>query len=62
MMRRAVGAGARSGAPRPGHAGYVLWGLRGAKAILVYVALKPRDTTFLYKTFARAVTQSPGTI
>ncbi len=36
------------------HAGYVLSGLRGAKAILVYVALKPRDTTFLYKTFARA--------
>ena len=36
------------------HAGYVLAGVREAKAILVYVALKPRDTTFLYKTFARA--------
>jgi hypothetical protein len=36
------------------HAGYILSGIRGAQAILVYVALKPRDTTFLYKTFARA--------
>ncbi|MGA7760304.1 MAG: hypothetical protein WCA59_01075 [Candidatus Binataceae bacterium] len=36
------------------HAGYILAGLRKAKAILVYVALKPRDTTSLYKTFARA--------
>lgn len=36
------------------HAGYILAGVRKAKAILVYVALKPRDTTSLYKTFARA--------
>ncbi len=36
------------------HAGYILAGLRKAKAILVYVALKPRDTTSLYKTFSRA--------
>ncbi len=36
------------------HAGYILAGLREAKAILVYVALKPRDTTSLYKTFSRA--------
>ena len=34
------------------HAGYILAGLRGTKAILVYVALKPRDTTSLYKTFS----------
>ena len=36
------------------HAGYILAGLRDAKAILVYVALKPRDTTSLYKTFSPA--------
>ena len=36
------------------HAGYILAGIRKAQAILVYVALKPRDTTSLYKTFSRA--------
>jgi hypothetical protein len=36
------------------HAGYILAGLREARAILVYVALKPRDTTSFYKTFSRA--------
>ena len=35
------------------HAGYILAGLRRAQAILVYVMLKPRDTSSLYKTFTR---------
>lgn len=35
------------------HAGYILAGIRGAQAILVYVMLKPRDTSSLYKTFTR---------
>jgi hypothetical protein len=35
------------------HAGYILAGLRKAQAILVYVMLKPRDTSSLYKTFTR---------
>jgi len=35
------------------HAGYIGAGQVGARAILVYVMLKPRDTTFLYKTFSR---------
>jgi hypothetical protein len=35
------------------HAGYILSGIRGAQAILVYVMLKPRDTSSLYKTFTR---------
>jgi hypothetical protein len=35
------------------HAGYILAGLRSAQAILVYVMLKPRDTSSLYKTFTR---------
>lgn len=34
------------------HAGFILAGLRKAKAILVYVALKPRNTTRFYKTFS----------
>ena len=35
------------------HAGYILAGIRSAQAILVYVMLKPRDTSSLYKTFTR---------
>jgi hypothetical protein len=35
------------------HAGYILAGVRRAQAILVYVMLKPRDTSSLYKTFTR---------
>ena len=35
------------------HAGYILAGLREAKAIMVYVMVKPRDTSSLYKTFTR---------
>jgi hypothetical protein len=35
------------------HGGYILAGQRTTKAILVYVAFKPRDTTSLYKTFSR---------
>jgi hypothetical protein len=35
------------------HAGYILAGIRQAQAILVYVMLKPRDTSSLYKTFTR---------
>jgi hypothetical protein len=35
------------------HAGYILSGIREAQAILVYVMLKPRDTSSLYKTFTR---------
>jgi hypothetical protein len=36
------------------HGGYILAGLRSTSAILVYVAYKPRDTTWLYKNFSRA--------
>ena len=35
------------------HAGYILAGLRKAQAIMVYVMIKPRDTSSLYKTFTR---------
>jgi hypothetical protein len=35
------------------HAGYILAGIRKAQAILVYVMVKPRDTSSLYKTFNR---------
>jgi len=35
------------------HAGYILAGIRQAQAILVYVMIKPRDTSSLYKTFTR---------
>lgn len=36
------------------HAGFILAGLRKAKAILVYPLLKPRDLSGSYKTFSRA--------
>jgi hypothetical protein len=36
------------------HAGFILAGLRKAKAILVYPLYKPRDLSGSYKTFARA--------
>ncbi|HVB80989.1 MAG TPA: hypothetical protein VNE82_13710 [Candidatus Binataceae bacterium] len=36
------------------HAGFILAGLRKAKAILVYPLLRPRDLSGSYKTFSRA--------
>ena len=35
------------------HAGFILAGLRRARAILVYPMFKPRDLTSFYKTFSR---------
>jgi hypothetical protein len=35
------------------HAGFILGGLINARAILAYVMIKPRDTSFLYKNFSR---------